>query len=181
MSAKTVLKIGLASLLLAFPLAAYSKGASSSDTAHLVLPQGQVLSEDELLEVTGDSVFITIVAGILLGGSSGAVCQIATNLSLGQGFPPAAELALATGYSALAGIATSFASPAVTNACLTASTAVGQGAHAIWTGAVSAARWIALSAASFGTSAQSFLHQRVRMPIQNELAWRLGKPRQGGW
>lgn len=172
-----------------------STPASGEEAGVGAVLRGTELSDTELLEVSGDSLLVTILAGVILGAATGVTADTVTSYIEGNGMPTAGELArsavgggffggltapftlafeaslAAAGSSAASGLHA--AGTAITTGAQRAGQAIASGVttgvSVLKSSAVNAARWTARAAVSLGVSTHALLHASVRMPIQNAV------------
>ena len=139
-------------------------GVLGSDIVTPILPEGSVLSDEELLEVEGEGAVITILAGAVVGAAGSAGATALVDWADGNGIS-----GRNVGISAMTGAVTGGA-----GAALHVTTLAAQTRTMAKSSIVVAARWSARAAASLGVAAHAFLHHSVRMPVQRAFvsAWR---------
>jgi hypothetical protein len=163
MSARAVVGLVLFLSAVSVPLAACCADASSVATSHLVLPQGEVLSDEDLLAATGDGAVITVLAGAIVGAASSAGLAALVDWAEGGGVSAWGVVYSAVGGAVAGGLTTAVqATATVVRAMVIARSCLAR-----------AGSWSLQAAASLGVTAHSVLHSSVRMPIQRAFtsAW----------
>jgi len=152
------------SLIVGLLLGVLTLGAMGSDIFTPIVPEGRVLSDEELLEIEGEGAVITILAGAVVGAAGSAGATALVDWADGNGVS-----GRNVGISAMTGAVTGGA-----GAALHVTTLAAQALTTAKSSIVAAACWSARAAASLGVSAHAFLHHSVRMPIQRAFvsAWR---------
>ncbi|MFC2077923.1 hypothetical protein ACFLTM_03865 [Candidatus Bipolaricaulota bacterium] len=160
MAAQRVLGIGVVLLVALLSASFFTVGSEMAALPQLILPNGGELTDAELLQVSGDVVVLTVLAGAIFGAGTSAGMAALIDWADGNGIS-----GWNVAYAALGGAVVGGAGAAFNAVALIESSLV-----LMKSTVVTMARWSARAAASAGAGMHSALHHGVRMPIQGAVS-----------